>query len=490
MAHNKKKAASQQAEVPAAYVTSEADKAKACKWFERARQLVEGKSWDFAIKCYVDGLRFWPDAVEEAHQPLRAAAAARNLIGGKKPGFTDSMKYSMTGKDAKKAMLNAEWLLSHDPFNISYMEGILKNANKLRCEDTILWIGPAYSNAIEKEKKLNPKRFALLREVYEETGDRHADRKEAPRAVECYERAAEALQLQKIADSNDLSLNNELRDLSTKLTILKGKYESAETFQESMRDADGQRGLQDEERMIQADDNVEKLIQRAEEDLAQNPGNLNKVRRLAELLCSRDQEQDEKRAIELLVGKHEQYGHYGYKEQADDIRIKQMNRAYRRARDASDPERSRKLQQDLLTFEIKAYRERIKNYPTNNRLKYDLARRLFQARNFDEAIPHFQAARADAKVRFKAELYLGRCFYEKGFAAQAVGTLSQAAEAYEIPEDKTAKELRYWLGRSFEAQGRGSEALEAFGQILQLDYNFRDVRDRLEALRASDQRGS
>ncbi len=474
------------ADASAPYVTSEKDKAKARKWFERAAELANGKSWDFAIKCYVDGLAFWPEAVEEAHQPLRAAAAARNLTGGKKPGFSETMKYSMTGKDAKKAMLNAEWLLSHDPFNLSYAEGVLKNANKLRAHDTIMWIGPIYANAIEKEKKPNPKRFALLREVYEETGDRCANLGQAKRAVECYQKAVEALNMQKVTDPKDLSLVNQLRDLSTKLTILKGKYESADTFQESMRDADDQKDLQNEERMIKGDDSLQRLIDRAKADVEENPDNQAKVRKLVELLCSRDDQRDENRAIKLLVDKFKTYGEYGFKVQAEDIHARQLKRAIRRKREAGDVAAAQQLQADLLAFEIKAFRGRIAAYPTNNRLKYDLAMRLFQMRKFDDAIPNFQAARADAKVRVQSDLYLGRCFYEKQFGSQAIGILSKAADAYEIPDDNVAKELRYWLGRAYEMEGKVSEARDAFGQILQMDYNFRDVRDRLESLRSDD----
>ena len=480
--NNNEAPSEQQEDAAAPYVSTEVDIAKARKWFQRAAELAEGKNWDFAVKCYVDGLSFWPDAVEEGHQPLRAAAAARHITGGKKPSFTDQMKFSMTGKDAKKAMLNAEWLLSHDPFNISYMEGVLKNAGKLRCEDTVLWIGPIYLNAVEKEKKLNSKRCALLRQVYEDAGDRWSHRGDGLKAVECYDRAANALQLQKVADPKDNTLDNELRDLSTKLTILKGKYESAETFKDSIRDAEEQKGLQDQERMVQADESIKALIKRAEEDLARNPENPIKVRKLAELLCSRDNPEEEKRAIGILVDKYKTYGDYSFKVQAEDIRIRQLKRIVRQARQANDAQRLREAQIGLLKFEIRVFRERVEAYPTDNKIKFELASRLFTASRFDDAIPLFQTARADAKVRTQCDLHLGRCFYEKGFHAQAVGTLTKAVQAYQIPDDNVAKELRYWLGRTHEAGGDAPQAMEAYGNILEMDYNFRDVRDRLEGL--------
>ena len=149
----------------ARYAVTEQDKAKARKWFARAQELVNTRSYDYAVKCYIDGLNVWPEAVEEGHQALRGCGVARQHTGGKKPGFTGSVKHSMTNKDQLKAMLNAEWLLAHDPLNVGYMEGLLKNANLAHCEDTVLWIGSIYRHAAENEKKPSAKRFALLAEI-------------------------------------------------------------------------------------------------------------------------------------------------------------------------------------------------------------------------------------------------------------------------------------------------------------------------------------
>ena len=45
------------------------------------------------------------------------------------------------------------------------------------------------------------------------------------------------------------------------------------------------------------------------------------------------------------------------------------------------------------------------------------------------------------------------------------------------------KEVKYWLGRSYEAEGRTEEALATYNQIIQADYNYRDVRGRIESVR-------
>ena len=62
-------------------------------------------------------------------------------------------------------------------------------------------------------------------------------------------------------------------------------------------------------------------------------------------------------------------------------------------------------------------------------------------------------------------------------------TLSKALEAHESTEDETAKALKYWLGRSQEGDGQVDDALATYGELLQVDYNYRDVRGRIDGLK-------
>jgi len=487
MAKNQKKndSAEAPAEAPdpnARRVTTDEDKARARPWFAKAKKLVDDRNYDYAIKCYLDALAVWPEAVEEGHQLLRACSAARMATGGKKPGLTDGVKHSMTHKDPLTAMLNAEWLLAHDPTNVTYMEGLFKNANKARCDDTAMWIGPILRNAAEQEKKPGPKRFALLKETYEELGDRAQARGEVDLAVEAYTRALEAITIQARIDPKDSSLPNIRRDLSTKLTILKGKYQTAESFTESVRDREGQAEIHDRDRMVQTSSRLAELIASAERDLAEHPGVPAKVLAVAELLCREEHEPNELRAIGLLVEHYKSSGEYRYKQQADDIRMRQLLRQFRQVRESGDRDAIRETRTEQLRFELKVYAERMQQYPTDQRMRFEYARRLFEGGRFDDAIPLLQIARADARNRSRCDLYLGRCFFEKGYHRQAADTLSRALAASETTDDQHAKALRYWLGRAQEAGGQAVEALQSYGQLLLMDYNYRDVRARMDAL--------
>jgi tetratricopeptide (TPR) repeat protein len=71
----------------------------------------------------------------------------------------------------------------------------------------------------------------------------------------------------------------------------------------------------------------------------------------------------------------------------------------------------------------------------------------------------------------------------KGWFADAIDVFERAIEAYEIKDDGVAKELRYNLASSYEQKGDTDKALEIFRKIAQLDYGYKDVRQRVDKLR-------
>jgi len=109
--------------------------------------------------------------------------------------------------------------------------------------------------------------------------------------------------------------------------------------------------------------------------------------------------------------------------------------------------------------------------------------RLVAQAEYDQAIPMFQEARRDLKHRISAMDKLGICFLMKGWYSDAEDIFQQAIKSYEIKDDLTGKNLRYNLGRTFEVQGKISQALDYYRRIAQIDYKFKDVRVRVDKLR-------
>jgi len=47
--------------------------------------------------------------------------------------------------------------------------------------------------------------------------------------------------------------------------------------------------------------------------------------------------------------------------------------------------------------------------------------------------------------------------------------------------------LRYNLGRAYEADGNIEQALNCYRKVAQIDYNYQDVKDRVDSLRKQQQ---
>ncbi len=459
-------------------------KAKAAaKWFEQAKKLVGQRNYEYAIKSFIEGLTLNPEAIEEGWQALRGCAVARWQTGGKKPGMMDTVKFSMTTKDPIKGLVNAGWLYAHEPTNSKYAEGIFRNANKAHCDLAAAWIGPIYKESLLSEKKPDVKKLTQMKDLYEQLGDRFQARGEMAAAASAYEAGIEALATQKSLDPKNRDLDNVIRDLSTKLTILKGNYETADSFKGSIRDSGEQAKLHDDDRLVQSADRLAVLIADAKADMEANPEVEAKVIVYVDRLCKDESDEHEKEAIKVLLEKFKGAGNYRFKQRADEIAIRQLRRHARLAGKAGDSAKSKELAKRLIAYELKVYKERIEKYPTDLRFKYEYGRRLFMTGQFDGAIPFFQQARADAKVRNSCYLYLGRCFYEKQLHSQGIAVLEEAIGQYELSESDTGKQLAYWLARSLEAAGNKESAVAAYGKLLQIDYNYLDVRDRLDALK-------
>ncbi len=76
---------------------------------------------------------------------------------------------------------------------------------------------------------------------------------------------------------------------------------------------------------------------------------------------------------------------------------------------------------------------------------------------------------------------LGQAFDKKGLVQEAVKTFQRALEG--DLRDEAEKELRYALGNALVKINRFEEASDEFSKVAQMDYTFKDVREKLDAIR-------
>jgi hypothetical protein len=471
---------------------SEKDKARARRWFAKAKDLRERRDYDYAIESYLNGLGFWTEAVEEGHMPLWSLAIQRQQAGGKKPGMMDGLKRPMTGKDARKCLLNAEHLMAKDPANSNYLDGVLKNAHRADLPETLKWIAPKVFESMRKDKKPNSGRFKTFRQVLVDAGERADERGDPQLAAWCYEQAVNALDFLVARNPTDMALKDEQRDLSGKLTIARGKYGDADSFRDSLQDADKQKLLHDGERAKQADETLEALISAARSEYEANPTVAGKIGAYVDTLLKPERRKEELEAIAVLKQAYEESSNYSFKLKADDIRLRQLHRQTRRWQDKAgktrsedDKQQARLARTEEQQIELDVFRERVAKYPTDLRLKFFLGRALFNLQQYDEAIPLLQEAQGDPRSRVRCQLMIGRAFFDQGSFSQAADVLGETLQKYETVGDDLSKEMMYWIGRACEDDGKADEALATYGKLLRLDYNYADgdARRRHEQLK-------
>jgi len=454
-------------------MTDETTRGKGDPFFDRADQIVETGNWDYAIEMYLQGISREPEAMERGHHKLRDVALMRKAGGGKSAGLMDKLKHK-PDKDPVKNLINALWLMSRDPGDVGVWKQIVQAARKGGWKTLLEWAGGmlfevnrlSSQNKSAKDKSVKDV-YVFLTDVYEE--------------AELYSEAVRACQMAIQRDPKDENLLDRMRDLSAKETIQKGHYDKEGDFTKSVVDLKGQMDLAKKDQVSQDADYLSRQVEQTRAAYEAEPTVEGKISAFVDALTRTDDESYENEAIDVLTKAYNETTNFRFKSRIGDIKIRQLNRRFNKLKKAKDMDGAKRVAKDLLALELEVYRERAVNYPTDMGIKYELGRRQFVAGQYDEAITTLQQARRDPKRRVAAMNLLGQAFFKKGWHTEAAETFEQA-----LNEDLTEArrmELMYNLGVVLEAQDKNAEALDQYSDVAQIDFNYKDVRDRIERLR-------
>lgn len=466
------------------------DPRKANKFFEHAQTVADARNHDYAIDCYINGLKHDPDNMQ-MHEALRDVAMRRKVAGGKPSSLMD--KLSSGGKTPLEKMLHHERLLAMEPLNINHMLAVMKNAAEatdaydgIAMGEVAYWIG-SLALELNSQRKQSKTIYLKARDLFAQIG--------------AFDKAVEACRLAIQQDPDNSNLFSDLKNLEAERTMMQGGYGQTGGeggFRRSVRDTEKQTALDQEDRAVASASAVDQMIERARAELEDDPQEVDKINKLVDALLRKTDEASEKQAIELLGKAHEVTGEYRFRIRQMDIRMRQFARKLKRLQkqleeDPDNAELKQELQKTLagrLKFELQEYRDRVENYPTDVQLKFELGKRLFQAKETDEAIGLFQQATADARIRPQAHLFLGSCFVRKEWYDEAIDTLREGIKHHKTDDDRVALELRYMLMDALEQRARrekdpavAKEARKFASEILLHDVNFRDIKTRVENLR-------
>ena len=178
--------------------------AKARAFFAKGRKLAQSSNFDYAIRMYLEGLQYAPEALEEGHLPLCELALHRSGAGGKKPTMVEKVKH-MGGKTPIEQLLNAEYLFAKDPDHIPYAEAMLKAAVAGDYVRTADWIANLIFQTNNASDKPSLSTYLLLKGSYVKLG-------KLDKAVAACQRAVRL-------KPDDKYLADEFKNLSAELTM-------------------------------------------------------------------------------------------------------------------------------------------------------------------------------------------------------------------------------------------------------------------------------
>jgi tetratricopeptide (TPR) repeat protein len=455
--------------------------AKAKAFFTKGHKLGQSSNFDYAIKMYVEGLQYAPDALEDGHLPLCELAMKRNAAGGKKPSMVEKVKH-MSGKTPIEQMLNAEYLFAKDPDHLPYAEAMLKAAVAGDYLKTADWIANLIFQTNNASEKPSLSTYILLKDSYVKLGK--------------LDKAVAACQWAVRLKPDDKNLADDFKNLSAELTMQRGKYDGEGDFRQSIKDRENQEKLHAQAEVVKTDDYRVKAVEDARKKIAQNPTLPANIFELADALAGFENDQGEKDAISLLESTYKSTHDFSFQQRAGQIKISHLRRKIRQAKEfiQSHPDNQpaktslEQLQGQLNQVELEHYRLCMENYPTNLEAKYNYAIRLVRNKRYDEAIPLFQEAQKDPKKKISSLNQTGFCFFMKGWYTDAIDVLGSALESYELKDSAMGKELRYNLGRAYEENGDTQTALDIFRKIAQSDFGYKDVSQRVNNLRNQQQK--
>ena len=197
----------------------------------------------------------------------------------------------------------------------------------------------------------------------------------------------------------------------------------------------------------------------------------------------------------MLEQWYEKTKQFKWRQRVGEIKMAQLGRQETMLRKGLEAGKDKpdypELVQELKEFrvskvkaEMDEYRLVLQHYPNDSNAKYQIAFRLFQLGQFQEAIPAFQQVRTDPKFRTAASILLGQAFLLAGYAdGKAVDTLKAVIDEYPNRGDERSIEMFYWYARSLEDKKDIAAALKAYSQVAQWNFNYRDVQTRVKRLR-------
>jgi tetratricopeptide (TPR) repeat protein len=453
---------------------------KAARWFHHGKTAIGQQNYPYALYCMAMGLKFEPNNMA-AHESMYEAGIRHFQGGGKAARRDDIKKVDGPGPVDKFAAAEFAWM--HDLNNLALAMELLEATTVAGQVEFGRWLAPRVLNMLRKQQVRKKGPWLAAKDAFAK----------AEAWNEAFAAAETALEI----DPSDGQLANQIKELQAQQAMERGGFNAPQTaqndFRRNIKDAEKQQALDDAERLAGGTDVEARNIERAKKDFEDNPMSPEAIAKYAQVLRRRTTAEDEEAAHAVYMIGFERLGEYRFRMGAGDIRLSQIRRRLKVAKDRLDAAPTdlvlkaevESISRELLEAERTEYSERALRYPTDRGLRIELGRIEYELGHFEEAMGSFQSAKDEVKYRLKATFMLGRCFAAMSWHTEAISEFREALQGIDSTSRDIELDIRYELMLSLIEQakaerspGAAKEAFDICSAIVRTNIGYRDIRDR------------
>ena len=371
-------------------------------------------------------------------------------------------------KDPAGTLPLIEKELEKDPLSDAANELLFETAIRLELYETAAF-------ALETIRKHKPENVKLLHRLAEH----YLSREMPAKATEVYN------DIIKQAPNDSVAIKG-AKDASARASMKKQRWDENTSMRDLMRDASENEELEKSSRsgltLEQLEARRDKVIDKYNAD----PNNLATAKELGALY---EQLEDWANAYTFFHWAHTlSNGDIALSTKSAQMRDRALEAELKAlevavAANPEDVQLAEQLAQNRslrLAEQVAEAKGRVDQNPTDPQLRFELGYALYRSGEFTAAIPHLQQATRNPHIRTKVLLLLGRTFRAKNMFDLAIKQLSDALADLNVM-DGTKKEVLYEKGLIHHDMGDKVAALDAFKQIYEVDYGYRDVAERVES---------
>ena len=373
-------------------------------------------------------------------------------------------------KDPEGSLKKAEDLISKSPGNVLAHQMLADAASALGMMGTTVF-------AFETIRKIHPKDVKNLKDL----GNAYLEAGDTKSAITA---GAEIIKI----NPGDGEAEDLMKRASVAVAMNKGNWEKSEDFRKQLKDADEAQSLEQASKAVNDSKGLEDLIRQTYEKYEQEPQNLNHYRQLSEyyhrygdlenaIAWIQEARKLETGQADVSLEERERQLTIEYFDGAVETALKEYNE---NPNDENARNGWEQAVQNKKNYQKSQLDSLVQRYPNEYGYRYELGILLFEEQDYDGALPHFQLAQRNAKVRLDAILYLGRSYSKKGFYDLANEQFNILKTEIQIM-DARKKEAIYELGCCLDAMGKKEEAIEEFKLVYSADISFRDIADKINA---------